>query len=36
MIFLNNFFKQSLDTIMTNISDEFFCLSYNVLQKGEN
>ena len=35
MIFLHNVFKQYLDSIMNNVSDEYFFLHYIVLQNGD-
>lgn len=35
MIFLNNFFKQYLDSIMNNVNDDNFLQHYIVLQNGD-
>jgi|SaaInlV_165m_DNA_1040744.scaffolds.fasta_scaffold208461_2 hypothetical protein len=37
MIFLNNFFKQDLDSIMNNVNvnDNYFLQHYIVLQNGD-
>ena len=36
MIFLNNFYKQDLDSMMNDVNDECFFLYYIILQNGDN